>query len=239
MVKRIKSTRDKIEALKMGLTALRNANNHFRETTDHSYLLTVQSQLRGLVGIGGKSMHPLLINLSKELEIQLEMYAFTASLSESRTSSTVIGRTWSSLPINGFIKIKLEDWLLSEDFFAIGSRQFKNRNQIIKDASNFEGGTHYLEEIPHIVESLKGEKIGNLDNLTATLLDIAEAVFYLGHLLIMKHEYKTIQSLLVIDESEKIKRLIEIKNLLEKHEQRFAEINNYRNLNGILVGYSE
>lgn len=225
MAKKIKSTKDKIEALKIGLRALKNANNHFRETLDSSYMLTIQSQLRGLVGMGGSKMHPLLLNLSSELNIGLELYAFVGrNKKEKLTFSTVIGKTWSPVPVKNFKKMSLEEWLLVDDYFSDTTKQFKNRNQIIKDASNYEGGTHYLEETPHIVDSLQRIKVSNTDNLNNTLLDIAEAVFYLGHLLIFYWEYKNIESLIVIPDQEKQKRLQELQNIIDSHKKQFSSM---------------
>jgi len=236
MTKLKKNTSKMIEALKLGLNAMKNANNHFQEHWDQSYLLTIQSQLRGLVAIGGKSMHPLLINLSKELHIELEFYALTGSDDQKKSSSTVIGKTWSPIPRDGFQKYLLEDWLMVNDFFAFGSMQFKNRNQIIKDTSNFEGGTHYLEETPHIVDSLKKERVGRLDNLSRTLLDISELVFYLGHLLIIDYECNVIKSLKIITKEEQDKKLKDLEYRKQKHIEFFSEMGSF---NFIAEGFVE
>jgi hypothetical protein len=133
----------------------------------------------------------------------------------------------------------LEEWLLLDDYFALGSKQFKNRNQIIKNASNTEGGSHYSDEKEHIVETLENEQAFGINNLTATLLDIGELVFYLGHILLLKYEYKNIEQLKVITDSAKFAKLFQLDKIIKQHKQRFSVINNHRRFNGIFTATSE
>lgn len=188
--KKKKNTEEKIEYLKRGLRALLNANNDFSKTNDEAYLLTIQAQLRGLVATGGKSMHPLILNLSEELNIPLFIYAPpTRAKDKDLVFSTIVGKTWSLKKIEGCEQFTLKKWLGEEVYFAENPQNLKSRNQIIKDTSNFEGGAHYIDETPHIVDTLQRVSFSDgQNNLTKTLLDIAEAVYCLGNILILEYE---------------------------------------------------
>lgn len=235
MAKRKKSVEEKIAMLRMGLNALYNANKHFQETKDESYILTIQSQLRGLVGMGGKSMNPFLINLSEELKIDLKLYVLPIPTNNNISDNMVVGKRWSSTPMEGFEELSLEEWLNRDEYFTRGSMQFKNRNQIIKDASNYEGGTHYLEETPHIVETLNDQNVGGKTNLISTLIDIGMVVYYLGYLLILEWQYKYIENLMVIRNEERGNMLFDIDRIKRIHTARYKFDNS--KMNCILSAY--
>lgn len=141
MSKKKKSIEDKLGSLKLGLTAMRNANNHFIETNDLAYLLTIQSQLRGLVGMGGAHMQPFLLNLAEEFDIPLEIYSHPKKTNKKgMVFSAIVGKTWSPVNRPGFVKYSLKEWLEVPTFFTDTTKDIKNRNQLIKDTSNYEGG---------------------------------------------------------------------------------------------------
>ena len=223
MSKKIKSIYVRIEDLKKSVRALSNANRGFVETKDESYLLTLESQVRGLVAIGGEYSNPLLINLSNELGIPLIIYSLPKQkVSENITSLVTIGKTWSLVPRDGFIEYNLEQWMQTEIYFTDTTKQLKTRNQFIKNLSNSEGGTHYSEEVEHIVDTLNRVEISSCNNGTnAALLDIAEAVYWLGELLLIYNDKNQLESDCLLKPEIKKMKLVK----LEAHIRRTKEEN--------------
>jgi hypothetical protein len=228
MVKKKKSINDKIEDLKKALKAMENANNGFQETKDDSYLLVVESQLRGLVAIGGNFLNPLLVNLSKELNIPLEIYSLEEQKVTNKTTSLLItGKTWSFMPKKGYVKYNLEEWIQVPIYFTDTTRTLKTRNQLIKDLSNSEGGTHYADEIEHIVDTLNRVTISNYNNGTnAALLDIAEAVYWAGIIFINYYNKRQIENDCLLQPDIKNKQLSELENFIPKIKMKASIDNN-------------
>jgi hypothetical protein len=72
----LKDIPQRMMELEKAIRALQLANNHFHETQDDAYLLLSQSQLRALICSGGSGMTPLLLDLSDQLVIPLDVSAF-------------------------------------------------------------------------------------------------------------------------------------------------------------------
>ena len=144
-------------------------------------------------------MHPLLINLSEELEIPLAIYSY-APIEEKDTEKTlgiaVIGKTWSTMPCAGFVFYTLKDWMLSPIYYSdVG---YKNRNQIVKDYANNMGPSHYTDEVPHSIETLRRMPMKTEgsphDGVILALCDISEAVLWLGKRLLLLHKLKLLEA---------------------------------------------
>lgn len=229
--KKKKTIEDKIEYLKRGIRAMLNANNNYLKTNDDSYLLTIQSQLRSLVATGGRSMHPVLLNLSDELNIPLFIYASPAKVKREKLAfSTLVGKTWSLKKVDGCKQFTLKKWLEEEVYFAENSRKLKSRNQVIKDTSNFEGGAHFIDETPHIVDTLQRVTFSDgQNNLTQTLLDIAEAVYCLGNILVLEYEKNKILKSNFLSEGAIKERTTQIKLEIEKIKNMHSNSSNRLN----------
>jgi len=228
---KIKSLKDKLEELDLALSALRNSNNNYSKTKDKSYFLDMMGRLRALIGLGGSNMNPLLINLSKELAIPLELFSFVPpeiSNSEKLVGSIISGKTWTTKNMEGTQKYILEDWLNIQIYYADTSRQFKTRNQVLKDMSNTMGGSHYGDDIPHVVDMLKRVSIGNesqtIDGIEMVLTDIAPLVYWLGKRLILKYQIKELNSISIITETYKIKRKLELENEIKRIDEIFEKL---------------
>lgn len=226
----------RVEQLKTGLRAMQNANRHFVETRDDAYLLDIMARLRALVGIGGSNMKPLLLQLSEETDIPLTIYSYPPE-PEKETGNVVAsifgGKTWSPMPQDGFVKYQLKEWLNTPAYFTDTTKVYKTRNQVIKDIANNEGGSHYSEEIPHIVDTLARQTtgIGNqkiADGLQMALLDIAPAIYWIGNKLLIELENKEIENNLVLSNDYRKMKLQEIQNRIMSLDMEFAalKINN-------------
>ncbi len=227
-----KSIKDKIQELDNALNALKNANNHYHKGKDKSYLLNIMAILRSLVALGGKSMHPLLINLSKELNIPLELYSSPPPpilKSHKLVGSYQSGKTWTTIKGKGFKKYILEDWLNTSIYFTETSKQYKTRNQIIKDIANNMGGSHYSNKIPHIVDTLKRTLIGNdsytIDGIEMVLIDFAPLVYWLGKRLLLRYQIKELNRISIITLDHKKKKQLELDNKIKKMDEYFHKQN--------------
>ena len=144
-------------------------------------------QLRALVAVGGKDMAPLLLNLSEELNIPLELYSMPPKPLKAPiglVASIYGGKTWATKERPGFIKYTLKGWLEAPAYFVNKTRDYRTRNQVIKHISNKEGGAHYDKEIVAVVDNLRRQSRGNnereLNGLQLFLLDVSSLVFWLG-----------------------------------------------------------
>lgn len=226
MAKKIKDLDEKLNKLRTALRALKNANDNYVKTNDEAYLLDIMGRLRALVGVGGPLMQPLLINLANELGIQLELYSRPEIKHKNKNlaASVVAGKTWAVKYYEGFKKFTLSEWLETPFYYADTSKNLKTRNQVIKDVSNNEGGSHYGDETPHIVDSLNRVTIStgsqSIDGVKQVLLDIAPLVYWLGERLLLHHEMNTIeQSVLLSPE----KRTV----LVNELRQRMVQMDNF------------
>lgn len=228
---KIKSLKDKLEELDLALNSLKNANNNYFKKKEKSYLLDIMGRLRALIGLGGKYMNPLLINLSKELDIPLELFASPPpkiSKSQKLVSSYTGGKTWTTQNKKGTKKYILEDWLNTPIYYAETSKQFKTRNQVLKDISNTMGGSHYDDHVPHIVDTFKRVSIGSgsqfINGIEMVLIDIAPLVYWLGKRLILEYKIKELNSISITTETYYIKRKLELENEIKKIDEYFEKL---------------
>lgn len=228
---KIKSLKDKLEELDLALDALKNANNNYFQKKEKSYLLDMMGRLRALVGLGGIHMNPLLINLSKELDIPLELFASPPpkiTKSQKLVSSYTSGKTWTTQNKVGTKKYILEDWLNTPIYYAETSKQFKTRNQVLKDISNTMGGSHYDDHVPHIVDTFERVSIGSgsqyINGIEMVLIDISPLVFWLGKILILKWKIKELDNISIITETYKIRKKLELENEIKKITNDFDKL---------------
>lgn len=226
-----KSLKNKLEELDLALKALKNSNDNYIKTKDKSYLLDMMGRLRALIGLGSWNMKPLLINLSKELEIPLELFAPTPleiSNSEKLAGSITIGKTWTTNNREGTQRYILEDWLNTPIYYSETSKHFKTRNQVIKNISNTIGGSHYDDDIPHIVDTLKRISAGNeshvMDGVEMILTDIAPLVYWLGKRLILEYQIKELKTVSIITETFKNKKKLELESEIKKIDEYFGKL---------------
>lgn len=174
--------------LERALRALQLANNHFNETQDDAYLLLSQSQLRALVCSGGSGMTPLLLDLSDQLGIPLELYSIPHRVtipSPNMAASIIAGKTWSPKPHNGLQKYTLEQWLKLPTYYVDLTHDYRTREQVLKHISNKEGGAHYDIQIVAIVDCLKRITGGAQDRtiwngIQMFILDVSALVYWAG-----------------------------------------------------------
>lgn len=200
MVKKTNDLRRRLDQLTTALRGLLIDNNGFIETGDEAYLLGLMSKLRSLVATGGPHLNPLLLDLSKELDIPLEIYAIPptpATASKNHVTSLLFGTTWAVRPQAGMIKYTLAEWLLASTYLASETGEYKNRNEVIKNLANTEGGAHYSDKMPYVVDTLYQNVLKTGDRATngvqAALIDMASAVWWLGNRLLILAEIKNLE----------------------------------------------
>lgn len=176
-----------MKELETSLRALRLANNDFINKKDEAYLLTIMAQLRALVTMGGKDMTPLLLDLSDELLIPLELYSLPPKplkAPQELVASLYGGKTWSTKDRPDFIKYTLKEWLTAPAYFVDETMDYRTRNQVIKHISNKEGGSHYDKKVAVIIDNLRrqfrGSQNGEINGLQLFLLDVSALVFWIG-----------------------------------------------------------
>ena len=154
----LKGIPHRMSELKRALRALQLANNHFNKTQEDAYLLLTQSQLRALVCSGGSGMTPLLLDLSDQLSIPLELYSVphqTTIPGPNMVASILGGQTWSPKPHQGMQKCTLKLWLELPAYFVDSTHDYRSREQVLKHISNKEGGAHYDNHVVAIVDCLR------------------------------------------------------------------------------------
>lgn len=173
--------------LEKALRALQLANNHFQESKDDAYLLLTQAQLRALVLSGGSGMTPLLLDLSNQLGIPLELYSTppeASTPSPNLATSIVVGKTWATRPHIGMRKYTLKQWLELPTYFIDSTRDYRTREQVLKHISNKEGGAHYDDQLVAIVDCIRRISAGNQEHafngIQMFLMDLSALVYWSG-----------------------------------------------------------
>jgi hypothetical protein len=228
MTKKRKSISERIEQLNIALRALKNANDNYIKTKDDAYLLDLMGRLRALVGLGGQFMQPLLINISNELKIPLIFYSYPPKPkkgSKGLIASVMPGKNWSVFPKKGFVKCNLEDWLKFPAYFSDTTKEFKDRNQVLKDISNTEGGSHYTKETPHIVDVLSRWKTSNeINGIKNFLFEISPLVFWLSNRMVKLSKIEAVKRSVIIRDDFRKKRVNEINSEISRLDTNFDEL---------------
>jgi len=222
-----KSISERLDELRTSLRALNNAYDHFEKTLDEAYFYDIVGRIRVLVCTGSRTMSPLLIELSKELGIELEIFSHPPrTIGKERIhDSLVIGKTWSTHPMGNFQKFTLEEWLATPMYFLRHSRCFLSRNYVIREIAEKEGGAHFDKRITPLIAQLRsvnygiGKKI-KLNGLQMILLDISPAIYLLGERMIQFYELKKIEDSIVLTEQGRQKSIV-------AHKKKIFELNSY------------
>ena len=181
----LKDIPQRMMELEKAIRALQLANNHFHETQDDAYLLLSQSQLRALICSGGSGMTPLLLDLSDQLGIPLELYSISHQVNipdPNLAGAILVGKTWSPKLHNGMKKYTLKQWLELPTYYIDSTRDYRTREQVLKHIANKEGGAHYDNQIVAIVDCLKrisgGGQNRTYNGIQMFLLDISALVYW-------------------------------------------------------------
>ena len=165
-----------LRALEIGIT-------NFNDTRDEAHLLGVKATLRALVASGGRSLTPLLLDLSDRLQIPLEFYSFPPKPPTPRpnlVSSTTVSKDWAIKASAGMQKFILRDWLLCPAFFVDRTHKFVTRNDVLRQISESEGGAHFDLNVKEIIDSLS-RSFGSIYNgKQFFLVNLSALVFWSG-----------------------------------------------------------
>ncbi len=226
-----KSIDERISELRTSLRAIDNANDHFERTGDEAYLYDIAGRVRALVCTGGRTMSPLLIQLSKELGIELEICSLPPRKvsNEEINASEVIGKTWSTRPKRNFRKYSLEEWFDTPIYFLRKTQVFLTRNYVIREIAEKEGGAHFDKKLTPLILQLKGVcyEIGSSKKINGTqmiLLDVAPAVFFLGQSLLLLNELKRTVDNIVFSEQGRRRRVIVLKREMRRLSNIFENL---------------
>ncbi len=161
------------------------------ENGNFQYFKVISAQLRGLIGMGGRGLNPLLLNLAEEKGIKLECYAFSATLPEeikyleqNMVLNVNPGLLISVTPVSKPLikKWEFKKWLETPVFVMLGDRY--TPNEIIRLVAEKEGGAHYDDALPERLLKIKGfvyhTKSGEYNETDRLLYQTAIAVTYYG-----------------------------------------------------------
>jgi hypothetical protein len=79
---------------------------------------------------------------------------------------------------------------LARAYYIHETRNYRNRNQLLKHLSDTEGGSHYHRELVPVVNMLKRVKGSKLNGVQMFLIDMSALVYWLGKRLLYIWECK-------------------------------------------------
>lgn len=184
---REKNIYERMKELEDSLNLLKIANNEFCNKKKCS-LLVIMAQLRALICTGNNHNYtPLLLNLSEELEIPLEIYVQSQDYDTQDLCAVIKGsKNWFINNYKEREKMLLKEWLNMNSYYISRTKEFKSRNELIKVISNKQGGSHYDNMIHNFVDELNRQTIGDNESdeenngVEIMLLDVASAVYFTG-----------------------------------------------------------
>ena len=184
-----KNIKYRLTELDTALKALEIGIGNFNKTHEEAHLLGVKATLRALIALGGRNMTPLLIDVAKYLNLPLEFYS-TAPKKQSDIEpglavSIIAAKSWFVYPRKDLQKFTLEEWLMSPAYFLSNTREYRNRNDVLRQISESEGGAHFDRVVKEIVEELQRQSGSRYNGIQLFLVDLSALVFWLGRRLLL------------------------------------------------------
>jgi hypothetical protein len=172
--------------LETALVHISALTKHFHEKREGHYLLGVITQLRALVAFDptGKSqnLRPLLLNRAEKFGVELAFFSRPPKPRKAEPGligSVIAYKTWSILPTGDFIRYTLREWLLARCYFNDRTKEYENRNRLIRDMAN-KSAAHYDDHITEFSDSLRRDFGSNYSGDQFFTIDTAAAIYYLG-----------------------------------------------------------
>ncbi len=184
----------------------------------------ISTQLRSLICVGSRNLNPLLINLSKELDVPLRCYGpndidpkheIYRGMTMCLVGSII---TLDAIPCIEQKRYDLEDWVIAK-LFSFGDNYY-TPNDVIRLAAEKFGIGHYDDDIPNKAEILFNIQYPD-DNafkneIEKVLLQTAYAVVVFGNIVIKKGKEK-------LNDIHNVQELEEIIGKLGKEERIQSE----------------
>ncbi|WP_164639783.1 hypothetical protein, partial [Rhodopseudomonas sp. BR0G17] len=150
------------------------------------YLLGIVTQLRALVGFDptgkSKTLRPLLLNQADKFGIELSLFSRPPKprKAEPNLVGSIIGyKTWSVLPGGDFCRYTLRDRLLVRAYYNDVTREYDNRNRLIRDMAN-KSAAHYDDHVSGFADSIRRSSGSNYTGEQFFVIDTSSAIYYLG-----------------------------------------------------------
>jgi len=174
----------RLTELDTALRALEIGIGNFNRTREEAHLLGVKATLRALIAMGGKNMTPLLIDIAKHMNMPLEFYSTAPKrkidIEPRLIASVIAGRNWNVYPSINLQKYTLEEWLMTPAYFISKTREYRNRNDVLRQISESEGGAHFDRVVKEIVDELQRQSGSRYNGIQFFLVDLSALVFWLG-----------------------------------------------------------
>ena len=187
-----KDIKYRLTELDTALKALEIGISNFNKTREEAHLLGVKATLRALIALGGKNMTPLLIDVAKYLNVPLEFYSTAPKkqrdIEPGLVASVIAARSWYVYPRIDLQKFTLEEWLTSPAYFVSKTREYKNRNDVLRQISESEGGAHFDGVVKEIVDELQRQSGSRYNGIQLFLVDLSALVFWLGRRLLLTND---------------------------------------------------
>jgi hypothetical protein len=191
-----KTLKQREKELEDAICLLNNATSQVNDG-NFQYFKVISAQLRGLIGMGSRSLNPLLLNLAEEKGIKLECYAYSTTMPKgleyleqnivlAMNPSLLISVTPVSRP--SIKKWEFKKWLETPILVLFSERY--TPNEIIRLVAEKEGGAHYDDTLPEKLLKIKGlvhhTNSGEYNETDRLLYQTAVAVVHYGEKILNK-----------------------------------------------------
>ena len=181
-----KSDEERLLELETALVHMSELVRHFHEARQKHYLLGVVTQLRALVAFDptgkSKTLQPLLLNQAEKYGVELVIFSSPSKPRKGEpglVGSVIAYKTWSTIPVDGFRKYALREWLLARAFFNDRSKEYESRNRLIRDLAN-KSAAHYDDHVSELADSVRRGSGSNYTGEQFFIIDTSAAIYYLG-----------------------------------------------------------